>query len=295
MSASRDLLRAGRLRLHPLVDRFDPWRQRLHLLDDLRQLPADLLDFLHAAADFLRELVHAHHAGSDGRLDFLDDLVDVIGGHRRLVGEAADFRRHDRKAAPVFARLLGFDGRVEGQQVGLIGDPRDRRHHLVDVARLFAEDGQLGVDGGGGIDDLLHGGFHVRQADLAAAGQAGGLFGHRRHFVHGSDQLLRRRGDLLRRRADLRRGRGNFIGGAQLLLVAGPRHGDGGHQFGDRVVDGANEQVSARHGEDQADHQARQDGSLGTDHGRFDMLRCRHSRRRCSVPLRPRSRASSSA
>ena len=48
-----DLLRAGRLRLHAFVDRLDARRQRLHLLDDLRQLAADLLDLLHAAADFL--------------------------------------------------------------------------------------------------------------------------------------------------------------------------------------------------------------------------------------------------
>ena len=36
-----DLLRAGRLRLHALVDRLDPRSERLHLLNDLRQLAAD--------------------------------------------------------------------------------------------------------------------------------------------------------------------------------------------------------------------------------------------------------------
>src|SRR5882724_12312921 len=38
-----DLLRAGRLGLHALVHALDPRGQRLDLLDDLGQLPADLL------------------------------------------------------------------------------------------------------------------------------------------------------------------------------------------------------------------------------------------------------------
>ena len=45
-----------RVRVHPFIDRFKARRQHLHLLDDLRQLIADLLDLLHAAPDFLGEL-----------------------------------------------------------------------------------------------------------------------------------------------------------------------------------------------------------------------------------------------
>ena len=57
-----DLLGAGRLGLHAFVDGFTARSQRLHLLDDLRQLDADLLHLLHAPPDLLGELVHAHHA-----------------------------------------------------------------------------------------------------------------------------------------------------------------------------------------------------------------------------------------
>ncbi len=106
-----------------------------------------------------------------GRLDFLDHLLDVVGRHRRLVGQAADFGRDDGKAAPVFAGLLGFDGGVERQQVGLVGDLGDGRDDLVDVAGLLVEHGQLGVDRAGGVHDLAHGLFHARQAGLPAAGQ----------------------------------------------------------------------------------------------------------------------------
>jgi hypothetical protein len=42
--------------------------------------------------------------------------------------------------------LLGFDGRVERQQVGLVGDLDDGHHHLIDVAGLLVEDRQFGVD-----------------------------------------------------------------------------------------------------------------------------------------------------
>ena len=126
VSASLICCGAGRLRLHALIDDLEARRERLHLLDDLRQLRADLPNFLHAAAHLLGELVHAHHAGGHRRLHFLDHLFDVIGRHRRLVGEPADFRGHHREAAAVFAGLLGFDGGVERQQVGLVGHLGDR-------------------------------------------------------------------------------------------------------------------------------------------------------------------------
>ena len=125
-----DLLSAGRLCLHGFVDVLEARHERLHLADDLRQLAADLLDLLHAVADFLGEFVHPHDASRDRRLDLLDHLLDVVGGHGGLVGEPADFRRHHSEAATVFACLLRFDGRVEGEKVGLIGDLGDRRHDL---------------------------------------------------------------------------------------------------------------------------------------------------------------------
>ena len=124
-----DLLRAGGLRLHAFVHRLETRAERLHLMDDLRQLGADLPDFLHAAAHFLREFVHAHDAGGHGRLHFLDHLFDVVGGHGGLVGQPADFHGHDREAAAVFAGLFGFDGGVQRQQVGLVGHLGDGGDH----------------------------------------------------------------------------------------------------------------------------------------------------------------------
>jgi hypothetical protein len=46
---------------------------------------AHLLHLLHAAADFLGELVHAHDAGRHGGLNLLHDALDVVRGHGGLV------------------------------------------------------------------------------------------------------------------------------------------------------------------------------------------------------------------
>ncbi|SPK76957.1 protein of unknown function (plasmid) [Cupriavidus taiwanensis] len=215
-----DLLGAAGLGLHAFIDHQHARRQRLHLGDDLRQLVAHLRDLGHAAAHFLRELVHAHHAGRHRRLDLAHHLLDVVGCHRGLVGQAADLGGHHGKAAAVFAGLFGFDRGVQRQQVGLVGHLGDGGHHLVDIAGLLVERGQLGVDRAGGIHHMLHGPFHARQPDLPGAGQRRGLLGRARDFVDGAHQVARGGRDLARGRADLRGGGGGF-GGGGLLLARG--------------------------------------------------------------------------
>ncbi len=76
---------------------------------------------LHAAPNFLRELVHSHDASGHRRLDFLDRLLDVVGRHGGSIGEAADLGGHHREAATGLARLLGFDRRVEREKIRLVG------------------------------------------------------------------------------------------------------------------------------------------------------------------------------
>ena len=70
-------------RVHPLVHRLEARRQGLHLVNDLGEVRADLADFLHPAAHFLGELVHAHDPGGHRRLHLLDHLLDVVGGDAR--------------------------------------------------------------------------------------------------------------------------------------------------------------------------------------------------------------------
>ena len=101
------------MRLHPFTDRDTTRRQCLHLMNDLRQLLADLLHFVHAAPDLFREFVHAHDAGGHGGLNFLDGLLDVVGRDTGLIGEPSNFGGHDRKATAGFTRLLRLDCGIE--------------------------------------------------------------------------------------------------------------------------------------------------------------------------------------
>ena len=204
---------------------------------NLREVRADLPDFLHSAARFFGKLVHAHDAGGDGGLHLLDHLLDVVGGDGGLIGQAADFHGDHGKAQPVFARLFGFDGGIERQQVGLVGDLGDGGDDGVDVGGLLAEDREFGGDGAGRFHDLAHGRFHAGEGGVTAAGKVGGLFGDLVHLVHRLHQLLGGGGDLLGGGADLRRRGGDFVGGALLFPGRRGNLGRGGVDLNARALD----------------------------------------------------------
>ncbi len=197
-------------------------------MNDLGQLRADLADFLDSPPHFLGETVHAHHARRDSRAHFLDHLFDIIGGHGRLVGQAADLHGDHRETEAVFAGLFGLDCGVEGKQVGLVGDLGDGGDNGIDVAGLLVEHREFRADRTGGFHDLAHGGFHAGDGVLSAAGKMSGVLGNIIDLVHRLDQFARSGGDLLGRGADFRRGGGNLGGGALLFLGRGGDLGGGG-------------------------------------------------------------------
>ena len=53
-------------------------------------------------------------------------LLDLFGGGGGLFGQTLHFARHNGKAAARCADTRGFDGGIERQEVGLIGDAIDR-------------------------------------------------------------------------------------------------------------------------------------------------------------------------
>ncbi len=93
-------------------------RRRALLLHRRRDRGSDVVDLADGLADVPdgadRRRRHLLHAG-DLRANFL-------GGLRGLVGEAFDLGGDHRKAASGFAGAGGFDGGVEGEQVGLRSD-----------------------------------------------------------------------------------------------------------------------------------------------------------------------------
>ena len=87
----------------------------------------EALAFIDSSAR-LEPLAHAlHHL-----LDFLSRLLGAIG-------QCAHFIGHHRKTSTTFPRPRRFNGRVERQQIGLLGDGANHIQHLTDVLRLIGQ------------------------------------------------------------------------------------------------------------------------------------------------------------
>src|SRR5882724_3662190 len=105
-------------------------------------------------------------------LNALDEVGDFLGGLRGLFGELADFIGDNREAETVLPGAGGFDGGVESQQIGLLGQVVNHFDDFPDVIGAMAED----------VDD-----FRGRLDGLVGAIEAiGGLF----HGLNAGDHFL---------------------------------------------------------------------------------------------------------
>ncbi len=188
-------------------------------------------------------------------LDLLDELADLLRGLARALGELAHLFGDDREAAAGLAGTCGLDGRVEGEQVGLVGDGRD---HVDDLADLSPNDDRASRPSPPAsrspsrtspifVDRLIAWPARPDAAVRAASSlvptrlqrharatsstlatiasiDADGLFdlarlqlGAVRDLLHGSGDLHRGRVDLLRRCRQLRGGGGDRLGRAPHL------------------------------------------------------------------------------
>ncbi|MNW00516.1 hypothetical protein D3C71_1960220 [compost metagenome] len=68
-------------------------------------------------------------------LQALDHLADFLDRQLGALGQAADFVGHHGKAAAGLAGTGRFDGGIERQQVGLLGN---RANHIEDRSDLLA-------------------------------------------------------------------------------------------------------------------------------------------------------------
>ena len=133
-------------------------------LSRLRDVPGDLVRggglLLHGAGDGRLHVMNLidHHADlrdGPGRpacvaLDRFDLLADVFGGPRRLLGQLLDLIGHHREALARLARPRRFNGRVERQQLGLLGDRGDYFDDVADLGAALAQLGDRGVGQLGG-------------------------------------------------------------------------------------------------------------------------------------------------
>src|SRR5690606_19393834 len=148
------------------------------------------------------DLVDLADGGARVALDRLDPAGDVLGGARGPLRELLGRPGNDGEALARLPGTGGLDGRVEGEEVGLLGDGGD---DLDDVTDLL-----------GGGAELAHGAVR-RLRDGAGAGRDRGRLPRRaRDLPDGGAHLLGSRGYGLHAGGDLLGGRrgGREIGRA---------------------------------------------------------------------------------
>src|SRR5260370_133074 len=135
---------------------------------------------------FLNDARAAFHV-LDGLTSFalyaLDEGGNFLGGLRRLFGQLTDFISDDGKTKSAFTGTSRFDGRVQGEQVGLFGNVINDFDDLADVIGAMAENVD---DFGGRLDGLV-----------GAAEAIGGLL----HGLNAGDDFFARAvGDIVQER-----------------------------------------------------------------------------------------------
>ena len=204
-----------------------------------------VLDLLGGLDDRLEAVAGAgglSHAGFDGGAAFLHDFEslaglflnaadgagDLFGGALGALGQAANLAGDDGKSAAMLAGAGGLDGRVQGQQVGLLADLLNHVDDLADLLGAMGQRSHLFGDGAGGGGDFFHGGgggLHHRAALIGGFGR----------FAAGGGGALGVVADLADGRGHLLRRGGNLVGLAGLGVgVAGALHGAGADFGGGR-------------------------------------------------------------
>src|SRR3954447_14716085 len=266
----RDLLRGGRGLLGDRGDlghvALDLLRARGDLLDrgrDLVDADAHVLDGLAELEERLARLLDRRDAvlglagavlddldGLGGLgLDLADEARDRAGGRLAFLGQLADLLGDDREAAALLAGAGGLDGRVQRQQVRLLGDAGDRGDDALDLLRLRAEladrlgrlqrrvaDGAHGLRGLGNRAGALLGDLTGRGGGLggllrvlrAGGARRGDLLGRDLRLLHRAHLTLGALGDLADGRGDLADGATGLLRGRRHLLRGGRQRLGGG-------------------------------------------------------------------
>src|SRR5690606_33772073 len=119
----------------------------------------------------------------------VDERLDVLGGRRTLLRQAAHFAGHDREAAALLAGTRGLDGGVQGEDVGLERDAVDDRDDVDDALGRFG-------DAGHGLHHVFDHGATVLSGTAGGHGALGGLTGDVGIALHGAGELFHGGGRL---------------------------------------------------------------------------------------------------
>ena len=98
-------------------------------------------------ANHRADLLDGRHRALGVGLDRFDLLADVFRRFGCLLGQLLHFVGNHREAFACFTRACRFDGGVQGQQVGLLGNRSNDLDHLADLGAALSQfaNGEVGV------------------------------------------------------------------------------------------------------------------------------------------------------
>ncbi|MBS1210223.1 MAG: hypothetical protein H6R19_2621 [Proteobacteria bacterium] len=151
---------AGYLLLADRTGNFGDCTRRRH------RAALDLLDGISGALRTCHTLIHRHlggihaaHGKTRTALHTLKQTADLAGRVCRAFGELANLIGNHRETTPLFSRTRSLDGRIERQQIGLLGNLADHVGHHRNAVAIFTQ----GLDPGGRFADTL--GHHLDAID----------------------------------------------------------------------------------------------------------------------------------
>ncbi len=157
-------------------------RNSLNLFDDpmYRSLDlgkgfSDLVYRVKARAHRRGCILHGLDRQTAFLLDILDEFDDLFCRITRAFGQLSNFFRHHGKTSPAFPGSRRFDGRIERQEIRLLGDVCN---HLYNSSNLAGSLAQAFDNRGQGINRFLNGvHLHTHMLDGLAPqfGQVGGF------------------------------------------------------------------------------------------------------------------------
>ncbi len=102
-----------------------------------------LANQLHAKRHQVFALQQIGRRGAGLLLDGVHRHADFLGRAGGVFRQLADFIGHHGKAAPLLAGAGGFNRRVQGQQIGLLGNLADHADHAVNFVGFTGQLGHL--------------------------------------------------------------------------------------------------------------------------------------------------------
>ncbi len=135
--------------------------------------PEDQADRFHVFTHLLYRLVGTFGVGTN----FADQCANFIGRCGGVLCQGAYFIRDHGKATPLFSGAGCFNGGIQGQQVGLLGNALYHGHDAIDSVRAFYKPGNFLCGG-------LHLTCHVIHFALQGLHQSHATFGCIHVFTH---------------------------------------------------------------------------------------------------------------